>query len=59
MLQGGAGTPPARGSVGEGNGGSASAVSTASTAKTPTESPKATAAIVGGGFFSGWGKRAS
>jgi hypothetical protein len=58
MLQGGAGTPPARGSVGESNAGPA-AVSAAATAKTPTESPKAAAAVAGGGFFSGWGKRAS
>ena len=58
MLQGGAGTPPVRGSVGESNVGPA-AISAASTAKTPTESRKAVTAIASGGFFSGWGKRAS
>lgn len=58
MLQGGAGTPPTRGSLGEGNVLSATGP-TAPTAKTPTESPKAAAASAGGGFFSGWGKRGS
>lgn len=58
MLQGGAGTPPARGSVGEGNG-TSTAGPTASTVKTPAESPKAAVATVGGGFFSGWGKKTS
>jgi hypothetical protein len=58
LLQGGAGTLPARASVGEGNVVSA-AGPTASAAKTPTESPKAAAVNATGGFFSGWGKRAS
>jgi hypothetical protein len=58
MLQGGAGTPPARGSFGEGNVVSA-AGPTAATVKTPVESPKASGATTSGGFFSGWGKKSS
>ena len=58
MLQGGASTPPARSSLGESNVVSA-AGPTAATAKTPTESPKAAAAPASGGFFSGWGKKAT
>jgi hypothetical protein len=56
MLHGGAGTPPGRGSFGEGNVVSA-AGPTVSTAKTPPESSKATVATVSVGFFSGWGKK--
>jgi hypothetical protein len=56
MLQGGAGTPPARGGFGEGNTVSA-AGPTAPTTKTPVELPKAAVATVSVGFFSGWGKK--
>ena len=51
MLQPGAGTPTGRGSLTEG------VATSATTAKTPGESPKGTGAV-SGGFFSGWGKKA-
>ena len=56
MLQGGAGTPPARSSFGEGSVVLAAGPITAA-ARTPTESPKAAVATASGGFFSGWGKK--
>jgi len=61
MIQGGgAGTPPARGSFVEGKGLPPTPGAMELTAKTPGESPKgAVAPTAVGGFFSGWGKKAS
>ena len=60
MVQGGAGTPPARGSFTEFGTLPPNLGSLGLTAKTPGESPKGPVAPTAtGGFFSGWGKKAS